>query len=96
MKYLKLIIPSLALSFAISLILNRNSAMGMDYLSIAIPFGILLSIGFYLINRMSANSLFGHLGDYFGVDINSERSASPIVQPLTNTYQIFMIKAPSK
>ncbi len=54
------------------------------------------SLNIMIGNQMSANSLLFHMGNYFGVNINYPRIPSGMPQPLSNTYQFFLINRPGK
>jgi RHS repeat-associated protein len=56
------------------------------------------SLSLMVMNRMSVNSLFGHIGSYFGnsESVNYERAPSQTLQPFSNTYQYYLINRPRK
>ena len=54
------------------------------------------SLSILVMNRMSINSLFGHVGDVTGVNVNYSRFPTLQPQPLSTTQQFFLISRPGR
>ncbi len=54
------------------------------------------SLSILVMNKMTINSLFGHVGDLTGVNVNYSRGPTLQPQLLSTTYQFFLISRPGR